>query len=283
MREPRDSMARSLIGLGIVLTLSIGAAAADATTNRLSAARELMKAYKNAEALTAFTNLVAMGLSDADKSEALESAAYCAFRQRHAAPATGPLAMELAKQIPMKGASIRCRMLLMLENAHNEELIKTFKNENLAALPEDIAPEAFYMRGRAYASLKKGQEAEADFKMALERRPREQKYLMALGGNYFSNLKETQEALDTYQLVIQSAEKPHHAVDAVLEVARIHISNAMYSEALVALDNCKDLTAFSDYQRIQVLRAFGQAYAGLGREEEAIASFNEANQLATHK
>jgi tetratricopeptide (TPR) repeat protein len=278
-----NSMVKYWIRIGGIVILSIGIVRADEITNRLAAARDLMNAYKNAEALTAFTNLVATGLNDADKSEALERAAYCAFRQRHSDPAMGLLAMELAKQIPLKGPSIKCQMLIMLENGQNGQLIKTFQEKDLAALPDDIAPETFFLRGRAYASLKKGEDAEADFKMAVERRPREQKYLMALGGNYFSNLKETQKALDTYQRVIESVDRPHHAVDAVLEVARIHVNSAEYDKALKALDNCKDLTAFSDYQRIQVLRAFGQTYAGLGREEEAMARFGEANQLATRK
>jgi len=281
MKTPSVRCPAILAASALFLLCSL--AAADEFADRLAEAGELMKADKNAEALAAFTSLAALDLNDTQKSEALERAAYCAFRQRHTDPAMAPLAMELAKQIPLKGPSIKCRMLLLIENGQNGELINTFKDENLAALPDDIAPEAFSMRGRAYASLKKGGEAEADLTKALERRPREQKYLMALGGNYFSNLKETQKALDTYQLVIQSAEKPYHAVDAVLEVARIHISAAKYSEALVAMDNCKDLTAFSDYQRVQLLRAFGQLYAGLGREEEALAAFNAANTPAGTK
>jgi tetratricopeptide (TPR) repeat protein len=274
---------QKLVLLGILLAWSVALAPADETADRMAAARELMKAYKNSEALAAFTNLAVTSTDDKLKSEALESAAYCALRQRHNNPAMIPLAMELAKQIPLKGESVKCRMVVLAETGQNGELIKQFKEENLAVLPEDIAAETFFMRGRSYAWLKKGPEAEADFKMALERSPKDQKYLMALAGNYYANLKDTQKALDTYEQIIKSADKPHHAADAVMEVARILVSNAQYEKALKALENFKDVSALSDYQRVQVLRAFGQVYAGLGREEEAVASFNKANRPAGTK
>ena len=260
----------------------MASAQADETAG-ITAARELMKAYKNSEALAVFTNLAATSADDKLKSEALECAAYCALRQRHNNPAMIPLATELAKQIPLKGESVKCRMVVLYETGQNGELIKQFKEENLSGLPAEIAPEVLFMRGRAYASLKKGQEAEADFKMALERIPKDQKYLMALAGNYYANLKDTQKALETYEQIIKSADKPHHAVDATVEMARILVNSAKYDEALKALESFKDTSALSDYQRVQVLRAFGQVYAGLGREEEAMASFNQANKPAGTK
>ncbi|MFA7158408.1 MAG: hypothetical protein WC299_03810 [Kiritimatiellia bacterium] len=271
---------KKIVLLGMLLALGMAPAPADEITNRMAAARELMKAYKNAEALIAFTNLAAVSADDKLKSEALESAAYCAMRQRHNDHSMIPLATKLAQQIPLKPESIKCRMVILSETGQNGELIKQFKDENLAALPEDIAAETYFMRGRSYAWLKKGPEAEADYKMALERRPKEMKYLMALAGNYHANLKDTPKALDTYRQAMASVERPHHALDAAVEIARINVSDAKYDEALKALESFKDTSALSDYQRRLVLRAFGQAYAGLGREEEAIASFKEANKTA---
>jgi len=273
----------NIVNMGILLVLSACLARADEISDRMAAARELKKAYKLAEALVAFTDLAAISADEKLKSEALENAAYCALGQRHNDPGMAKRAMELAEQIPLKPESIRCRMVVLAETGHNETLIKTFKDENLAALPENIAAEAYYMRGRAYALLKKGPEAEADYKMALQRRPKEMKYMTALAGNYYDNCRDMQKALDTYRQAMAAVEKPHHALDAALGMARINVGNAKYEEALKALESFKDTTALSDYQRKQVLRAFGQAYAGLGREEEAIASFKEANKQAGSK
>ena len=275
-------MTRYLVCLGIGMVLGLGLARADEITDRMFAAKELMKAYKNAEALAEFTKLIAIGLPDDLKSEALESAAYCAIRQRHNNPAMALLAMDLAKQIPLKPVSIRCQMVVLLETSH-DELIKLFKDEDLAALPEEFSAEAFSMRGRAYASLKKGQEAEADFKSALERRPNDPKYLMALGGNYSTNLKDEQKALATYRLVIEASEPRHRGFDASVAVARIYINNAKYDEALEALEYYKDMSVLADYNRLEALRAFGQANAGLGKEDEAIANFDEANEIQGRK
>jgi tetratricopeptide (TPR) repeat protein len=274
---------RHAIFVGIFVMWSLGMAAADEITERKSAAIVLMNAWKNAEALAVFTNLAAMNLNDDQKSEVLENAAYCAFRLRHADPSMEAQAMELAKKIPIQGQSIKCRMVLLTENGRNNELVNQFSVADFASLPEEFAAQAFYMRGKAYALIKKGQEAEADFKMALDRSPGNEAYLMARAGNYFNNLKDTQQALDAYSLVIVSAKPPKRAVDATLEVARIHISVAKYGEALGALDNFKESKSFSDYQRIQILRTFGQVYAGLGREQEALASFAEANRIAGQK
>lgn len=275
--------------IGVIMLLSMCMAQADEITDRKAAAMELMKAYKNAEALAAFTSLAAMNLGEAQKSEVLENASYCALRLRHNDPKMIPKAMELANQIPLKEVSVKCRMLILMETGQSGELIKQFKDENISGFPKDIAGEVFYMRGSAYALSKKGKEpdkgkeAEADFKMALERSPLNEKYLMAMASNYYNNLKDEQKAIDTYQLIIESSKPAQRGVGAALEVARIRISSAKYGEALKALENFKDLTQLKEYYRVPVLRAFGQAYAGLGKEEEAMAKFNEANKLAGRK
>lgn len=273
-------MGRYLLPLAILMALASGISMADDTADRMAAARELMKAGKHSEALAAFTSLAATSRDDTLKSEAYELAAYSALRQRHQDPTMIPLAMELARQIPLKGPSVKCRMVVLAETGQNGELIKQFANLDVSDMPADIAPQVLFMRGRAFAMLRKGKEAEADFKMALERRPTDKAYLMALAGNYDANLKDSQKAVEIYQQIIRSVDKPHHAVDAVVSLTRILINRAAYAEALKTLEPFSDDSALSNYQRVLVLRAFGQVYAGLGREEEALASFNRANQAA---
>ncbi len=280
---------RCVVYIVIVTLWSMGMSLADEISDRKAAAMGLMKAYKNAEALAAFTSLAEMKLGEGEKSEVLENAAYCALRLRHSDPKMIPKAIELANQIPLKEVSVKCRMLILMETGQSGELIRQFKDEDISGFPKDIAGEVLYMRGAAYALSKKGKEpdkgkeAEADFKMALERSALNEKYLMAMASNYYNNLKDEQKAIDTYQIIIESSKPPQRGVGAALEVARIRINSAKYDEALKALENFKDLAQLKEYYRVPVLRAFGQAYAGLGKEEEAMAKFNEANKLAGRK
>ena len=256
----------------------------DAFEDLKKKAATLRRQGDDVAALEAFMEAAAVAPDDVATSEILEQAAYCALRQRHKNAAMREKAMELAKRIPLKPVSVKCRMVLLKEDYKYGDLIETFKDEDIAAWENKrLAAEALSLRASAYTAVRKGQEAKTDMAMAVECAPANPKYRLGLARIYRSHLNDDERALALYRGILAEAEpatvddEPY--LTAALETAAILRDHARYDEALDVLDPIKDMTALNSFEKIRALRAFGEIYAVLGREDEAVAAFDKANEL----
>jgi hypothetical protein len=186
---------------------------AEAVIKATNAASALVKAGKDAEALTAYTNLAAnLPLSDRVKAEVLDQASLCANRLKNY-----DQAMALAKQIPLQPLSARRQMAFMVEQKKYKELLAAFSEKALRGAnfyqswtypeQEDVMADLYYYRSIAYRETGDLAAAEADLKimndkrMQLSYRSGESIHDLAwlrLGDFYRRYLKDDNKALAAY-------------------------------------------------------------------------------------
>ena len=240
------------------------------------AALALVQAGKDAEALTAFTNMAGNVASEIQKSDALELAAECANRLKQY-----DKALELAKAIPLPAVSKKCRMNLLQANRKYSELLAEFKTEDIDHWPESARGEAFFSRGQAFVQLKDGPAAEADLKKAAEySRERHTPGLawLMLGNMCRDLLKDDQKALEAYGegiKMVSGGGGYSYTMEAVLSAADILCKQGKYDEALEVLKKI-DFKKMEGYWGVTFRCAYGETLASQGKKTEAIAKFNEA-------
>ncbi len=275
-------MLKIIVASGIVLLFSCVTARADYLSDR-KAALALVQAGKDAEALTAFTNMAGSAPSDLQKSDALEQAAGCANRMKQY-----DRALELAKTIPIPALSKKCRMTLLHENGKYSELIAEFKTEDIDHWPTSTARGgAFYSRGTAFFQLKDGQAAAADLKKAAKYSAEyssEERWdtlglaWLMLGETYRHLLKDDKKALEAYGegiKMVRDGGGYHYTLGAVWSAADILCKQGKYDEALEVLGKI-DLKKQEGAWGMTFYCAYADTLAGQGKKEEAIAKFNEA-------
>jgi tetratricopeptide (TPR) repeat protein len=127
----------------------------------------------------------------------------------------------------------------------------------------------------------------AELKRAVDQDPGNGYAWCSLAGAY-GGQKDEQRALDAYIRAYEADRAQHTAksfgwmpLSATIEAASILMNQMKYDEALQVLGRYDD----SDMQKIapawgkQLLRLYGQIYAGLGREKEALEKFKAALEL----
>jgi tetratricopeptide (TPR) repeat protein len=186
--------------------------------------------------------------------------------------------------------SVLSRMRELSRGPGQAELIRQFGAEDIAGWPAAFAGkavEALRLRGQAYSTLKDYTRAERDLRRAVDLSPGDGYGWNTLAEVYLC-LKDDQRALDAYQKAFEADRAQHTAksfgwmpINATLGAANILLSQTKYEAALQVLARYDD----SDIQKMgpgwgsRMLRTYGQIYAGLGREEEALASFKAALKL----
>ncbi len=261
--------------MAVVVLLCSVLAQADYLSDRKAALAQV-QAGKDAEALTAFTNMAASAASELQKSDALEQAAGCANRLKQY-----DRALELAKAIPIPAVSKKCRMNILQANKKYSELIAEFKTEDIDQWPESARGEAFFSRGQAFVQLKDGPAAEADLRKAAEY-SREyhtpgNAWLM-LGDTCRNLLKDDKKALAAYGegiKLVSGGGGYSYTLAAVLSAADILCKQGKYDEALAGLGKI-DLKKQTGYWGVAFYCAYGETLASQGKKTEAIAKFNEA-------
>jgi len=221
-----------------------------------------------------------------------------AWSQYYAAAALGRLkkydqAVELAKTIEDEPMAAYAQMEVMSVNRKYKELIAAFKNEDLAAWPDQINYHAFFLRGAAYAALRDAQAAVKDLRQCAdlagsddERKLAAMNRLAALCGD----LKDEARAMETYEkaLAIYDAQPRWKGKwlfpQTLLGAARLLMGQGKHDEALAML------ARFDDWPHkkpgswnFQILEAYGDIRAAQGRTEEAFARYREALAIDTHK
>lgn len=174
------------------------------------------------------------------------------------------------------------RMRALQQERKWKELIEQFGTEDFAAWPAKVkAGEALHLRGQIYSFLKDGAKAEADLKAATQLAPNDSAIWLTFGDNYVNNLGDDEQALAAYRRALVITGKGHgwQPLTATVSIARILTSQVKPDEALAVLDQCGDLSSMAPTWRIQLLRAYGHAYAAQGKEKESLAKFREALAL----
>jgi len=266
-------MLKRIVVCTIALCFAVSAFA-DYISDR-EVAMALVRAKKDAEALSAFVKMAEGADLDAQKADALEQAAMCAHRMKNF-----DTAMELAKRIPVEAASKTVQMRLLQGNRKRQEVIERFKDEDFSVWPEKYAGDAFFIRGECYFSLKNGRAAEADLKRALENlgMGSNRDYArLTLAHNYRTNLQDDEKALELY---LEGVEKSRDAygwirLTCITSAADILRRQGKTDEALQTLDRAK-MDKPKGYWGVAFRQAYAEVYAAQGKKEEAVARMKQA-------
>ncbi|MGC9319072.1 MAG: hypothetical protein ACP5KN_13650, partial [Armatimonadota bacterium] len=242
------------------------------------AAEALIHSGKRQEALDAFLALAeGEGLSEFQKSDALELAAECARALRDYDRAN-----ELAGQIPLEAVAKTVVMENLLAQRKLAEVIEQFGEEDLTQWPFWQIGAWAFARGRAHAAAKEGQLAEADLQMALARTsdPRTRiSILFELGSNRETNLHDDEGALEAYRLNYETKATIGAANEfrSVQNAAGILARRGEFDEALATLQRA-NIEGLTGYWRYAMLLSLGQTLAAAGRTDEALAAYREVLQ-----
>jgi len=176
------------------------------------------------------------------------------------------------------------RMAALQQERKWKELIAQFGDMDFSAWPAAMSvktSEALHMRGYVYSVLKDGPHAEADLKAATKLAPGHAAIWLTLGENYVNNLNNDEQALAAYRksFAITGKGNGWQPLTATVSIARILTSQVKPDEAIRVLQQYGDLAGMAPTWRIQLLRAYGHAYAAQGKEKESLAKFREALQL----
>lgn len=184
------------------------------------------------------------------------------------------------------------------------EQLDNFRNERkfteiIAALqPEDLTSKAgefgkdvdqlYALRAFAYAALKEGGAAEADYKRAIAESPddgRSSLHWFGLAENYRINLNDPKGALPAYQKTVELCFARKYTngwlpIGATISAAAILCSESRYDEALTQLQPYEGvMEGVAQVLQIKLLKASAEAYLGKGQEGEANARLQKAQDL----
>lgn len=237
----------------------------------ISAAAEIAKQGRKAEAMAAFAALAEGKWTDVQKSHTLEQAATLArvLRQHDRAG-------EIAARIPIDAIKKTVVMQNLISEGKASQAVQQFGKEEIAAWPFWKIGDGFAARGRAFALAKAGPEAEADLLRAIQwtSDPQGRASLRVdLAENRERTLHDDAGALAAYREVVDSSKSlgSTDPLTALQGSARILTRQGKYDEALAMLDKARveNLGAW----RGSLLLARGETLQAAGRKEEAAKLF----------
>lgn len=232
------------------------------------AAAELQKGRRYAEALKAFETIAAGKVTELQKSVALQEAAACARGMKDLERAD-----RLVASIPVASIAKTAAM----ENLHARrqwaELSKRFGAEAISKWPFWQAGVGYALRGRAFALLERGAEAERDLSAALPLTPdsRERMSLLrSLAHNRENTLKDDDGALAAYRQIVDSTTNANGAeyFYGVEGAARVLRRRGEHAAALKVLDRV-DTGKLRGAWLGTMLVSRAQTLAAAGRNAEA--------------
>jgi tetratricopeptide (TPR) repeat protein len=168
-------------------------------------------------------------------------------------------------------------MRIMSAERKWKEIIDKFKDDIIDNWPDEVAANAFHLRGGAYYNLKDGNKAEKDLKKAAELLTEENVKglaLIALGDTYQYLLKNDDLAIEAYRRVYKTAF--YKQCQAAISIAGIFQRQNKLDEAVTEMNRIDMKKVQSGYWRIAMLQAWGSVLGGQGKKSEAIAKYNEA-------
>lgn len=263
---------RSTIAAVLAVVFTAACALADYPADR-KAALALANSGKTEEAIAAFLKLTEGKVTDFQKSDALEQAVLLALRLNKYDRAT-----ELAKQIPMAPVSKLSQMRILMAQRKWQEVLDTFKDEDLSTWPDSVIGEAAWSRGQAALYTKNGEQAVKDLSKApdyLNETNAKGLALIDLGSAYVL-VKNDDAALAAYRKVYATGNVYKHC-QAASNAAAILVRQGKLDEATKELDKI-DMKAVDakNYWVDNLLIAYGGILAKQGKKTEAAAKYNEA-------
>ena len=227
---------------------------------------------KTAEALDAFVALAEReDATDFQAAAALSHAAECARRLDDFAKAE-----ELAGRIPVDAVRKTVEMENLLGQRKWEAVLERFGEEDLGGWPFWQIGAGARARGRAAAAAKRGEQAEADFLLALEYTSdarTKMGLLIALARNRESTLGDEAAALEAYREVADSTTNAGGAdyFYGLQGAARILAKQKKFDEALAVSRPGRPGEGRRIVARFfapEPRRRFGRGGAGRGGEED---------------
>ena len=203
-------------------------------------------------------------------------------------------AMTLAKTIESAPMAAYTQMTIMDEGRKFTELAEAFKDEDIAAWPDAINYQGFFMRARARNIARDREGALSDYaQCAALAGSDDRKKLEATthAAALHHALGDAARAMIMYRDVLAVFEKeprrkgmwlfPH----TLLGAAGILLEQKKYDEALALLATY-ELKPEKEKRNVwdfRVLEARGDACAGQGKKAEALAAYREALEIQTHE
>ncbi len=176
------------------------------------------------------------------------------------------------------------------------EVVNEFKHEDMAVWLAAFKDKgvgignvmkALNFRGTSLVQQKEYELAKKDYTYALELSP-SNGYAWASLGSVYRKLGDDVKALEAYNKAYEYDNASHTGksfgwmpIDATLEAASILIQSADYATALKTLERYthEDIPQMAKIWGCKIYRAYGQVYAAMGREAEALANFKAALEL----
>lgn len=263
MRTTAARLATATLLLGISEAIAGNDYAADR-----KAALELVAAKQHEQALASFLALGATAQNDYQRSDAYEQAALCALALRRPEEA-----FRLAEKIPSRPHAIAVRMRLMAELRQWQQIVDTFKDQDLSRWPRSAAGEAFYLHGLACRQLNDLETARQSLAEAARLRTRTDVFFEL--AKVCTELRRDVEAMDAWLSVqrMLGGVGGWQFYTSIAERAGILLRNGMNDCALRELDKAKGAAG---YWLVQCLKLRGAALAAMDRKAEAKAVYEEA-------
>ena len=278
-----------VIALSAVLAILTSLTAAADFAEDFQAAKKLLNAKEHQAAYEAFVKLAETAPDERGRAPSLSYAAIALARlDRY------DEALELAKSISPAPMAAYTQMAIMTEHRKRKELATAFKDEDIAAWPDEINYKGFFMRGAVRSLSGDRQGALADFEqcvalagsdmwMKVEAMERVAS-LHHLLGNDAKAMAAYRNALAWYE------ESPGRKgrwlfPKTLLGAVHILIEQKKHDEARKLLDSYADTSG--EIRRnswgFLVLEAYGDIYAGQGNKTEALAKYRDALEIQTHQ
>ncbi|MFA7157993.1 MAG: tetratricopeptide repeat protein [Kiritimatiellia bacterium] len=171
------------------------------------------------------------------------------------------------------------KRLRELSQGHKwQEILDQFKDADFSAWQDnELAGEAFNIRGTAYFNLKMPEKAESDLIKGLEKKPGDLIACYLLAENYRENLKNEDKALAAYQKLVGQGSW-YMPVDATLKTAEILRARNKNEEALKALESLNFEVADGSW-REKKYSSLEKTLVALNRKNDAIAKYQKALAL----
>jgi len=203
-------------------------------------------------------------------------------------------AMALAKTIESAPMAAYTQMTIMDDGRKFKELAEAFKDENIAAWPDAINYQGFFMRARARNVAGDREGALSDYEQcaALAGSDERKKFeAMTNAAALHHALGDDAKAMAIYRDVLAVYEKEPGRKgiwlfpQTLLGATGILLEQKKCDEALalLAMYELKTEKEKRNVWDFRILEARGDVYAGQGKKAEALAAYREALEIQTHE
>jgi len=252
-------------------------------------ARKLLDQSDYQAAYQAFTELAASAPNAHGKAWSLSYAARALGRQSQY-----DQAIKLAKTIDAKPMTAYTQMDIMDANRKHKELVAAFKEDDLSTWPDQINYKGYFLRGGAHGAVGDQQGALKDFERCVELAGSDT-WVKLEAQNHIAvlchALEDDTRAMVVYRKLLAAYdESPNRKgrwlyPQTLLGAARLQMGQGKYDEAKVILGK------FDDWPHKKtrgpwdflVIEAYGDIAVAQGRRDDALARYEDAVTIETHK